>query len=464
MNRIKLTLLLLLTSNLIIYSQQIPNGNFEDWNNSHDPVGWNLVDVFGIYSAEETSDNIQGLKAVKLENQELFGGFLLPGIISLGQIDLANQQISGGIPFTARPTGLSYFFKYLPQGGDTCFTASLLTKWNTTTNSTDTIASTGYFTSENFAEYTQVSVPYIYMSQEMPDTMNVAFLASNFTGTTGTSLFVDSLSVLYNTVVSPTLCFPAIDTSSTYFTAAWLEIPDASSYSIDVSENIEFSTYVSGFEDFDVGNTSTYNVNVSPSLYFYRARVHFGTETGLNSNKIAVPMPVECIAATNISQTSFTANWQSANNASNYFLDVSTVADFSSYVGIYENYNVGTSLNENITGLDLNTEYFYRIRTEYGSYLSQNSNTTTVLTEPSAISRVNHPKRVNVFSQGNKIIVNSENKIVDKIYLYDVQGKIIKSRLNSSKDEIFYLENSGTYFIKIIIGSDIISKKVIVFF
>ncbi len=65
---------------------------------------------------------------------------------------------------------------------------------------------------------------------------------------------------------------------------------------------------------------------------------------------------------TEITDDSFIANWLAVDDASGYAIDVSTDEDFSTFVGDYENYDVGNVLTFEITGLDPNTTYYYRIR------------------------------------------------------------------------------------------------------
>ncbi|NOZ35145.1 MAG: hypothetical protein GXO80_07595, partial [Chlorobi bacterium] len=87
--------------------QQIPNGNFENWTNG-EADNWNSLPI---YTAEQTSDIEQGNYAIKLVSQSVLGQ-LIPGLITLGTIDPDNQTLTGGIPYTDRPDGIRFFFKY----------------------------------------------------------------------------------------------------------------------------------------------------------------------------------------------------------------------------------------------------------------------------------------------------------------------------------------------------------------
>jgi phosphodiesterase/alkaline phosphatase D-like protein len=79
-----------------------------------------------------------------------------------------------------------------------------------------------------------------------------------------------------------------VTTSS--FTANWRTVSAATGYRLDVSANKSFSSYVPGYQNLDVGNTTSYNVTgLSPNTtYFYRLRAYNGNGTSPNSNVVRV--------------------------------------------------------------------------------------------------------------------------------------------------------------------------------
>ncbi|MCP4711606.1 MAG: hypothetical protein GY869_23555, partial [Planctomycetes bacterium] len=80
--------------------------------------------------------------------------------------------------------------------------------------------------------------------------------------------------------------------------------------------------------------------------------------------------------ASNIVETGFTANWGAVDDATTYYLDVADGEDFSAIVAGYDNIDVGPDTTYSVTGLNPQTTYFYRVRSEvYKTSLSSNAGT-----------------------------------------------------------------------------------------
>jgi len=193
-----------------------------------------------------------------------------------------------------------------------------------------------------------------------------------------------------NTCLPPSAptALPATNGTSTGFTANWNLVGNATNYFVDVSLNSNFTTFVSGYNNQTAGNTQSINITglSSNTTYFYRVRAGNSAGPGPNSNVITVltnneiPAAPQALAATNVTSSGFTANWNLVGNANGYFIDVSLNSNFTTFVSGYNNQSSGNAQSINITGLSSNTTYFYRLRASNSAGSSPNSNLIVVKT------------------------------------------------------------------------------------
>src|SRR5439155_560993 len=73
------------------------------------------------------------------------------------------------------------------------------------------------------------------------------------------------------TPAAPTALKATNETASS-FTANWTSVTGATGYRLDVSTNSSFTSYVPPYQNFDVGNTTSYNVTGlgANTFYYYR--------------------------------------------------------------------------------------------------------------------------------------------------------------------------------------------------
>ena len=201
--------------------------------------------------------------------------------------------------------------------------------------------------------------------------------------TGGTSNNSATITVL--TVPSAPVTKAATSVTGSGFTANWNSASGATGYRLDVSTNSSFSSFVTGFNNLSVGNVLSRSVTglTAGTTYFYRVRAFNTVGTSNNSVAIAVvtiPLAPVAKAATSVTGSGFTANWNSASGATGYRLDVATNSSFSSFVSGFNNLSVGNVLSRSVTGLSAGTTYFYRVRAFNGNGASGNSSSITVVT------------------------------------------------------------------------------------
>jgi hypothetical protein len=198
----------------------------------------------------------------------------------------------------------------------------------------------------------------------------------------------------------PPVTITATSVTGTSFQANWNPASSdpypATSYVLDISTDPNFSvgTFIGVFNNYNVGNILTYSVPglTSNTTYYYRVRGVNAQGQSVNSNVTPVttlnpvPLPPVATAATNVTKNSFQANWTPASSdpypATSYVLDVSTDQNFiaGSFVGVFNNYNVGNVLTYSVPGINSSTTYYYRVRGVNAQGQSANSNVITVIT------------------------------------------------------------------------------------
>jgi len=102
--------------------------------------------------------------------------------------------------------------------------------------------------------------------------------------------------------------------------------------------------------------------------------------SGDNDNIDEVPDAPTALAASDITDSSFYANWNYQENTLGFYLDVSTASDFSSFVVGYEDLDVGLVNEYSVVGLGDAIPYYYRLRAYNDIGTSVNSNIITLTT------------------------------------------------------------------------------------
>jgi murein DD-endopeptidase MepM/ murein hydrolase activator NlpD len=120
----------------------------------------------------------------------------------------------------------------------------------------------------------------------------------------GTSTNSGTITVTSATAVSPPsapTANAATSVTNSGFTANWTSASGATGYRLDVSTNNGFSSYVSGYQDLDVGNVTSRSVSSlsAGKTYYYRLRAYNGGGPSENSATITVTLPATTGCAPN---------------------------------------------------------------------------------------------------------------------------------------------------------------------
>src|SRR5213079_2229600 len=166
---------------------------------------------------------------------------------------------------------------------------------------------------------------------------------------------------------------PATYVASNSFTANWSSVSGATGYRLDVSTSSSFSTYVTGYQNLNVGNAisrSVTGLNAS-TAYYYRVRAYNGVGTSGNSNIVNVttlsatgPPMVITNPATLVASFSATLNGSVDPHglATNVYFQYGTTTSYGLTTAIQSKTgNTYQNVVANISGLTASTTYHFRI-------------------------------------------------------------------------------------------------------
>ena len=207
-------------------------------------------------------------------------------------------------------------------------------------------------------------------------------VAASFSAATGMKLFVDGVLLTSNGLNSAVAyngywkIGGMINQSGTYFNGnidevrIWNTARTATEIQNNLYNGVSASSVgLTNYFKFDqgvAGGTNTGLISLPNSSNGTNNGVLSGfgltgsTSNWVESYAMVVPVPT---AATNYTETGFTANWTAPalGTVTGYLLDVSTSPTFATFVTGYNGMDCGTSLSQAVTGLS-GTSYYYRVR------------------------------------------------------------------------------------------------------
>ena len=190
-----------------------------------------------------------------------------------------------------------------------------------------------------------------------------------------------------NFIVIPTAT-AATAVQQTSVVTNWSNV-GAAGYYLDLSTD-NFNTFVTDYSNRSVGNVTSLAIGglTAGISYQYRVRSSDGVTTSGNSNTVdvlTIPATPVTTAATSITQTSFTLNWNGVTGATGYRLDVASDDSFTKFLTGLENLLV-SSISQTINVNPRGATYYYRVRAVNASGTSPFSIVASVITIPVAPS------------------------------------------------------------------------------
>lgn len=201
-------------------------------------------------------------------------------------------------------------------------------------------------------------------------------------------------SVFTSTLATPKL-LPVTDVQLTSFKLNWKTVSEATSYQVDVAKDALFRDKLPEYNSKSATTNSATIVSLDANqTYYCRIRAvnnniisNHSEVAQVQTQNLATP---KALPASNIQIGAFKANWQSITNATVYLLEVALDQNFSNITANYDNV-VGAEAV--VSGLEANTQYFYRVRAQGVNTISNYSNviqaTTQSLAAPTTLAATN---------------------------------------------------------------------------
>ncbi len=274
--------------------------------------------------------------------------------------------------------------------------------------------------------------------------------------------------VLYADIEAPVATQPA-DVFNSFAYLSWNPVADASAYLLFLSDDNFANHIINGSEtisnQFYVGG-----LNASTE-YQYRVKAVNQYGASVFSNVITfttkeTPDPPVALPASEITQTSFIANWEAIPNVTNYFIYLSD-DNFQSILvdGIAMAYDV---LHYEFVGYNPNTTYYFKLYAfiaNTGETPFSNIIEITTLDNTTAISH-NSENKVKIYPNPATDYLKIEGaEKADKVEILQIDGKPIMQLLNDDLQNVPTINishlSSGIYVVRIHIDKQVVTRKLI---
>jgi len=165
----------------------------------------------------------------------------------------------------------------------------------------------------------------------------------------------------------------------------------------------------------------------------------------------------------NHTSTSFVADWSGTYGALGYHLEVAYDNAFSTYVPGFDPMQLNdTTTWYDVTGLSMDTEYYYRVSAYNTACTSNYSNTVTV-SYVSVTELSNNP--INIFTRENQIYLENTEILTSKSYvmIFNSLGQLLaKQSMTTGTNMIHDIGSGQIVIVKVVLNNLVYLEKILV--
>jgi hypothetical protein len=167
------------------FAQTIPNGGFENWNNTQgfpEPDNWTTFNIFSLFSGADygvtqEAPGAVGSSYVRLTVTEDPTGMPFPAFAFSGTFNALAGTGTLGFPVNGLPSFLSGQYRSYVNGDDFAVIGCFFTRWNAALGVSDTLALSGLEITQSAGNWTNFDIPIIPLLPGTPDSCTIALAA-----------------------------------------------------------------------------------------------------------------------------------------------------------------------------------------------------------------------------------------------------------------------------------------------
>lgn len=166
-------------------AQTIPNGSFENWNNTQgypEPDGWATFNIFSLFSGSDygvtqESPGAVGSSFARLTCTADLEGMPTPAVAFTGSLNALTGAGTTGFPVDNLPSFLSGQYRSTINGDDLAGIICFFTQWNSADAVTDTLAVGSLEIIQSQSSWLSFDIPIFPMMAGTPDTCIILAIA-----------------------------------------------------------------------------------------------------------------------------------------------------------------------------------------------------------------------------------------------------------------------------------------------